>query len=57
MQNFKKQNFIDRTISEFQMYKSEKITETEANEIKTNFFGYIQLLMEWRQTEDTQIAH
>lgn len=39
------------------MYKSEKITETEANEIKTNFFGYIQLLMEWRQTEDTQIAH
>lgn len=47
MKNFKKQNLIEITQSEFQRYSSSHITEFEAFEIQQNLFGILELLINW----------
>lgn len=47
MKNFRKQNFIEITQSEFQKYSNSKITDFEAFEIQNNLFGVIELLINW----------
>ena len=51
MKNSRKQNFIEITKTEFQPYTSKLISDNEAIEIQKNFFGFIELLLEWDENE------
>lgn len=51
MKNFRKENFIQKTIYEFQGYSKYKISEEEAINIQENLFDYVNLLITWNQSE------
>ena len=54
MENYKKQNFIELTKTEFQKYESSTITDEQAKEIQKNLFGFMDLLLEWNHKEQNK---
>lgn len=51
MKNYRKQNFIEITKTEFQKYTSSPISNEQALEIQKNLFGFVDLLLDWSQKE------
>lgn len=51
MKNYRKQNFIEITKTEFQKYTSSPISNEQSLEIQKNLFGFVDLLLDWSQKE------